>query len=262
MAGKNNFASLRRFATKVYKFHQIDSINALNPKAARQQVHGGSINAVQLSEDEFNDISSGICATLAADWLREKLTSPDDKQFSGNSSGAGVHTGRNLATVRANVPKFLAYRKSPSVTEALAQHGLTASDSALMLNPVVSDKVMRQERSTNRHGVQQVQNLPFNVARFADSLTNACQVSHLIQGRGVYITFSVNATHPGKRSGNHAVAAYRSRDNSLYFFDPNCGVYKVQDVVPFFDAYELCYFGLGFELAIAANGGAFTYIDR
>ena len=86
---------------------------------------------------------------------------------------------------------------------------------------------------------------------------------NLKEGRGVYISFSVVGRKPEKPGGGHAVAAYRSRGNTLYFFDPNCGVYDVRDADKFFAAFVACYDGIGYDLAIQAHrNDGFTYVDR
>ena len=69
MAGKNNFAALKQYATKEYKFKQGNSIGELDPSKA---AIGDSITAVTLSSDEFDGIKNGVRAALAANWLKEK----------------------------------------------------------------------------------------------------------------------------------------------------------------------------------------------
>jgi hypothetical protein len=250
MAGKNNFAALKQHATKEYKFKQGSSIGQLDPG--------------EVGTGNFDKIKSGICAALAANWLQEKLSSPKNLAFSGPSAGTGVHAGRNLDTVRSAVPKFLAYKEAPFASEVLAQYGLEPSLKTAALNPLRNDQVSANERSySERTGTWTERRITRSVPKVAESLANACTAAFLKQGRGVYIAFSVVGKTPDKRGGGHAVAAYRSRGSTLYFFDPNCGVYDVTDPDKFFAAFVACYGGLGYDLAIdAGRNDGFTYVDR
>lgn len=263
MAGKNNFAELKKYATKVYKFQQGTSIRALDPSTPRQQTHGASINAIQMSAEEFNEIKGGICAALAANWLKEKLTSPDDLVFSGPSTGSGVHTGQNLATVLDNAPLYRQYAKSPSASAALALHGLKPSSSLARLDPTVQQQSIRINTYSPGTDKEYKQRVVVSEPLVGASLTKACSEEYLKQGRGVYISFSVLSRNPAKQGGGHATAAYRSRGNSLYFFDPNCGVYKIQDVAGFFGAYVGCYAALGYDLDLQPHRkDGFYYLKR
>ena len=260
MAGKHNFAALKQHATKEYKFKQGASIGELDPSKA---AIGNSITAVKFSADEFNEIKNGICAALAANWLKEKLSSAKNPAFSGPSAGGDVHAGRNLDTVRSSVPKFIAYKQAPSTSNILGQYGLAPSPKAASINPLLNDQVPITVRSysertrtwTERPSTQAV-------PKVAESFANACTAESLKQGRGVYISISVVGRTPEKPGGGHAVAAYRSRGNTLYFFDPNCGVYDVTDPGKFFIAFVACYAGIGYDLALDLRKDGFTYVDR
>jgi len=249
MAGKNNFAALKQHATKENKFKQGASIGQLDPD--------------EVGVGNFDTIKKGICAALAANWLQEKLSSPKNLVFSGQFAGAGVHAGRNLDTVRSAVPKFLAYKEAPFASEVLAQYGLEPSLKGAG-SPVLNDKVPTKERSySERTGTWTERRTIQFVTKVAESLANACTAGFLKQGRGVYISFSVVGKTPDKQGGGHAVAAYRSRGNTLHFFDPNCGVYDVKDPDKFFAAFVACYGGIGYDLEInASRNDGFTYVDR
>lgn len=207
---------------------------------------------MQLSAKEFEGVKSGICAVLAADWLREKLAS-EKLLFAGASQGPGVHAGQNLGTVASNVQKMLSYKECPSAAEALSQHGLvpTARDVG---NPMVNERVTVVEKNRKSDGSWSSKNIVVNQPKFAESMAMACTAAFLTEGRGVYVSFTVK----GKRPGGHAVAAYRSRGNRLHFFDCNCGVYKVNNPNGFFAAYETCYGNLGFT----CTPERFTYVNR
>ena len=61
MAGKHNFAPLRQHSTKVYKFTQGKSIPHLNP---RGEINGAAVNAVTLSEADFDTIEGGVACPV------------------------------------------------------------------------------------------------------------------------------------------------------------------------------------------------------
>lgn len=261
MAGKNNFAALRRYANKVHKFTQGKSLAELDPAKA---AHGDSITGVELTEAEFEGVKGGICAALAADWLQEKLTRESGAYKAGTGTGKQLHAGLNLVTVKHAVPKFLDYRqKNPSDTKILELYGLSASKKAAFLNPMVTQKRNVVETSRSNNGTIYKKNLTVFDTLFKESLINGCRLDYLPEGRGAYITFHVDINPKDKpgRSGGHAVAAYYSRGEHLYFFDCNCGVYQVADPDGFFDAYVTCYKDLDCTLSFGNDKG-FTYVDR
>jgi hypothetical protein len=220
MSGQNNFQSLKQYATKEYKFKQGRSLALLDPATAAK---GGAINAVALSSTDYQQLKDGICAVLAADWLREKLTS-GDSYVGADFGGPGVHAGENLTTVVNNVPKMIAYKKLKLTSNALGQHGLS---STYVGDPRVVSTTLKERKG---------QNYLDRIINFAQTLAKACTAEYLKKGRGVWISFELLKAN-GVGDGGHAVAAYRSRGNTLYFFDCNCGVYNVTDPDRFFDEY-------------------------
>jgi len=253
MAGQNNFATLRQYATKEYKFKQGTSLALLDPA---KSASSNAINTVTLTGEEFDLVKGGICATLAADWLREKLSS-GNALFGGNSNAPGIHAGRNLDTVVRNVPLYLQYRKSLFEKDAaLQQHGLAGTGKTIG-DPMVTD--VTRVKGTSRLDPAWVTK---RTHKFTESMINACAPQFLKKGRGVYISLSVVSKVPEKRGGGHAIAAYRSRGNTLYFFDPNCGVYNIIDLNGFFTAFVACYDAVGYTLKFERDNDGFTYVDR
>ncbi len=260
MAGNNNFAALKQHATKEYKFKQGRSIAELDPQKAATS---DAINAVKLSSSEFDGIKKGMCAALAAHWLKEKLGSSSHPAFKGKSAGDAVHAGRNLETVSFNVPKFLAYAQSPSPEAILKQHGLEPSAKAADFQPMVTRSRIAEERHHNRDGSIRINRVSVVDTQVVESFVNACNVQFLKAGRGVYIAFKAKGRTLEKPGGGHAVAAYRSRGSTLYFFDPNCGVYAITDPAAFFRAFVACYDGIGYDVDFnTVQGSGFTYVDR
>ena len=162
------------------------------------------------------------------------------------------------------MPKFLSYKEDASTSKLLAQYGLAESEKAASINPVLNAQVPIKERSySDRTHTWTERPSTMSVPMVAESMASACISANLKMGRGVYISFSVVGRKPEKPGGGHAVAAYRSRGNTLYFFDPNCGVNDVKDPANFFAAFVACYDGIGYDLAIRAHvRDGFTYVDR
>jgi hypothetical protein len=242
-----NFQALRQYSTKEYKFDQGKSLALLDPS---KWVHATAVNDVQFSQAEFESVKGGICAVLAADWLREKLHS-EKALFSGAFEGYGVHSGRNRSTVIDNVRKQLAYKIDPSPKEALSQHGLLEANREIG-DPRIRDRVTKPA-APGRFGMGG--NTVSITIKFAETIANACTKEFLKKGCGVYIGFDVT----GRRAGGHAVAAYRSNGNTLYFFDCNCGVYNVTDPDDFFSEYAKCYEAIGYSCHLRDND--ITYVD-
>jgi hypothetical protein len=65
----------------------------------------------------------------------------------------------------------------------------------------------------------------------AATFARATSLEWLPHGKGLCVAITLG-------TGLHAVAAYRSHGGSLYFFDPNIGVYAVADPVGFFSAWN------------------------
>lgn len=251
MAGSRNFQSLREFSQKIYKFQQGKSISAMDPHG---EINGGAINHVVLPTDQFNMIKGGVCASLTCAWLKEKQTS--GHSFKGKSAGGGIHTGKNLDTVAEAAPYQIRYVSNFHKNSPIKLYGLKSlfyPDT----NDVLVTKMTRFERTTmsgyvERGFLSEIEVLP--------SILNACEREYLKMGRGVYISFTLRSTTEGK-GGGHAVGAYRSRGDKLYFFDSNCGVYHVADSYNFFDAWINCYKNIGYEVTINKNhGNGFTYV--
>ncbi len=256
MAGQNNFQSLRQHSTKVYKFSQGKSIPLLKPQG---ELNGSAVNAVTLSDDDFNAIKGGVCAALTAAWLKEKQGST--KAFAGNYSGPGVHAGRNLKAVKNAAPHQIVYKRDPLSTDMdiLAQYGLKQSTKVSGSDALVRKMVVHSHTDTTGR----IHKTPISEIQLSPSIEKALSEGFLAQGRGVYMGFTLVSTDQAKNGGGHAVGAYRSRGNTLYFFDSNCGVYNVTDPGGFVAAWINCYAILGYKVTLnITHHDGFKYTDR
>jgi len=244
MSGKHNFQTLKNHATKEYKFKQEYSIGAFRPG---NSLMGDSINALELSQDEFDEIKQGVCSALAAAWIKEWLTSSQRRQFTGDVPG-DLHLTRNRDAVAEAVPQYRAFKKAWPRGTMLDQYGL-------------------KRTSKNPPGVMVTEFSPANsnpVPIPAPSLARACSGTFLKPGRAVFVQFSVSPLPPRKNSGRHAVAAARDDRGKLHFFDSNCGVYKVTEEPKFFEEYVQCYAGIKYKIWFderSGNTDGFTYVD-
>jgi hypothetical protein len=247
----NNFQNLRApgVGVKMFKFKQSKTIPFLNP---RREVNQQVINTLTLTDQEFDGVKGGVCAALACAWLAEKLSSNGD-DFEGNSAGPDIHSGSNLNVVEAAVPKYLNYRKNSDVHELLEDYGVKISYG---MHPEIKRK--REETTRDKRGMMQFA----TTLRVLETLVATTAVAVLPQGKGAYVAIRCESTVPDRVSGGHAVAVYRSRGNTLYFFDPNCGVYKVLDATRFFGAWIAGYTALGFDVTMSDNHAPFIFVKR
>jgi hypothetical protein len=62
-------------------------------------------------------------------------------------------------------------------------------------------------------------------------------------GTGAVMLMTLTSTAPQaiEQPEGHATAVYKSRGGSLYFFDPNIGVYEVHDAAAFITSWKETY---------------------
>jgi hypothetical protein len=217
-----SFHGLQKHGSKVYKFKQDKSIAELEPpdvqENLRHSANKSAINRPSLTKDEFAAIKSGVCAALACAWLKEKLTSDETPVFTGKSELV-----KNVNITKDAATNYLEYKKD-NLDVLIQKYGLVGAD--------LDDDSYHDARNL----------LQSTKADVPTKMANVCDKKFLQQGRGVYIPCSITKlTTTGTVGGGHAVAAYRSRGNTLYFFDPNAGVYQVKSREGFFKDWVKCY---------------------
>jgi hypothetical protein len=189
----------------------------------------------------------GACLSLVGNWLREKREHPvgrvmkraigmDKRTFAATESGRGG--GRQLTAMRAALPGQEDYQDHPGtqlerVVNLLRSKGLRFDPSS--------------SANANSKAVRFVEGSYPRKADIAATLFEVTQINYVFLGRGVCIGVRVGA-------GLHAVAAYRSHGGTLYFFDPNMGVYSVNDAEPFFKAWQARYEKKNKFLSMASKG--------
>jgi len=177
--------------------------------------------------------TTGACLALTADWLREKKQGTnsigaklgrafgsDERKFvplSGARGGA-----QQLAALNGALDAQKTYEAATGSQQDRIKNLLTGKD--LVVDVVLSEAAYDQI-PVNIQGSYPV---TLNVQA---TFVKATGIDWLKRGRGVCIGI-------GFGSSGHAVAAYRSHGGSLYFFDPNMGIYAVKDPSGFFDAWN------------------------
>jgi hypothetical protein len=214
---------LNEFGRREYKFAQRDSFDEI-----RRQVG--------------NDFDSGVCMGVTVDWIYEKLTT---------SNGLFRQNGPLLAFV----PRHFSNTLNP--LKRLKQ-GISPSGGSMLAGRVEKGKSGKRNEATMFNGalnhlayrrgdVRALENIlgfvkseyeaqpsiykgPHpaysTILRVADSIADAA--IGLPKGEALLIEVEHTKTKEGEPgSGGHAIAFYKSRGNTLYFFDSNAGTYQI-----------------------------------
>ena len=249
-----DFSKLNRYASREYKFVQADSFGLV-----QQDIEAGNLG---------DHLDNGVCMSVTLQWIKEKLSTSNGlfkpegplrhdapKQFSnslnpltraktGLSVPAGTSLGkvvasnsflrntfkenshqRNEGTMRQAEDLQMLYqdRGIGHASDSINLHRvnypgqLIKMDLAQRLDPDAAfggDPELAYMRGYNHAGYQYL--LPESIARTTGSLR-----------AGVAILIDLNID--GGRGRGHTIAFYRSRANTLHFFDSNAGAYKVAD---------------------------------
>lgn len=203
-----HYKALKNFATKTAKVKQTQLLNA----AALNEINGSS--SAKFAEELYTKVSGGVCISLVAFWLSEKLAgrSPHARE-SGVPAASQVE---NLRIVRNAVGDQDLYKR-------LIKDGLEydARD-ALFLKYGLGIDPTWENRRYDTPGFGWFQ------------LLNATAVPS-----AYHIRCELDA---GTKRGAHAVALYHPSDGTRCFFDPNVGEYSIdgkENAKEFFRKWKL-----------------------
>lgn len=163
----------------------------------------------QLPQDEYGDdspiVQHGLCTALVALWLKEKLTTSTSSSGADPTRFVGASTdAANFRLVREAAPYQITYHKALADIDAM----LNAMGLAVRMTMAVPSLAARSTVN--------------------DLAQVAIEVATLLQsGRGVLIELTVHDATTRQYLGRHVVGMYLSRGDSLYFFEPNAGVFLV-----------------------------------
>jgi hypothetical protein len=255
-----NFRPLNEYARREYKFAQADSMDLIKSTIAADAVHG--------NRNYPTELTGGACTGVSLNWLKEKLSTsngllradgplrnPVTRNFSnplnpisrlkrGISPSADSLPGkfmtkgtgpesksglRNQSTQLAGAMTHLAYVNDFNTARANPDYGRnsrTVVARELGLHPVEHEVAPVVVKGAN--------NLPVR----DENRTIASAGASLPKGSGMIIE-----VFPDGGKVGHTICYYRSRGDTLYFFDPNAGVYNVSepDLEQFVGAWRTAY---------------------
>jgi len=221
MPGQNRFQNLKRFATKEMKIQQGRNMTLLEPGAL---LAGNIVNHVPWDYDSYNRIRGGICASLTADWLEEKIKGSNSifsrtpKMFK-----AGRDDDANQAAVRdvmiRAAPAQMNYVRSGNISTLFSAKGLEFKPATI-----------NNDRDPHTN---------MAIASIERTFETLCQAEDEFGiGDGLLIELVFEpASGAGGQDQGHAVGAYKSHGRHIYFFDPNIGIYKVSSPRGFIKAW-------------------------
>jgi hypothetical protein len=191
----------------------------------------------------------GACLSLVGDWLREKIRgtngfaqkvsrrfgrenrrfqvlSPDIiQQESQKAQDEYLKNGRaetdRLKNAREQGEVSLsdeAFREAVVRLEARLFESLL-ENKGLRINRGLSDTANRDLITEDRGSVSEI-------------MSRVTAKTYLTPGHGLLITIGYTS------GGSHTVGVYRSNGDTLYFFDPNWGIYVIDRRMLFFDKWE------------------------
>lgn len=206
MSGHNYFRNLKNHSTKQVKFKQDYHIG--KAKADNQTLAFTYVDP----DTQANSPVTGVCAAVAFDWLREKLSGALSHFDNAGSVGqASTSHAQHAQTIVANLQNQITYEESQGSYGT--KEGQLAAAYGLTIDVAKSSPGSRPLRQA-----------------FADARTS------LKNGEGAYLVLGYQASEP-----HHRAALYRNRFGQYEFFDPNIGEYLIRDFDAFFTEYQRAY---------------------
>jgi hypothetical protein len=225
-----DWSVLNRHARRKYKFIQAESYAGVTDYFA-------------------NRMPDGVCMGVAMNWIKEKLTTSDslfrttgplrssqERQFS-NPLNPITRLQRGISPAANSVAANLIDKKSKSgernraaMSEgALKQHFFSQHGTSMLaigLDLMTYDRYAPKAEVTRKEIVNANGSTTY-IAERDDTASIRNAALDLPRGMAVLIEVVRTKSPALPTGGGHAIAFYRSRGNTLYFFDPNAGVYEV-----------------------------------
>jgi hypothetical protein len=216
-----DFSALNKYGRREYKFAQADSY--------------GQINAEVMGTNYSDNLQNGVCMGVVLNWVKEKLATsngllrrdgpllnPTTKQFS-NPLNPFSRLDKGISPSKSSpMNKFIDKGKSGPRNESTMLAGAMTHSAYLAksTHTVARELGLIEAAHDPRPKVKPGDsNIP---VRIEDETIGAAGMD-LPKGNAIVIELQQR-----ERSGSgHAIAFYRSRGGTLYFFDPNAGVYEV-----------------------------------
>jgi hypothetical protein len=255
-----DFGPLNDFARREYKFAQADSMGLVKSTIAADEVHG--------NKNYSKELTGGACTGVSLNWIKEKLSTsngllradgplrnPVTRNFSnplnpisrlkqGISPSANSLPGKFM-TKGAGAESKSGVRNQPAQLAGAMTHSVYLND----LNDARENRDYGRKsrtvvaRELGLHPVQhEVKPVVFkganNQPERDENRTIASAGTSLPKGSAMII----EVFPEGGKTG-HTICYYRSRGDTLYFFDPNAGVYNVSeaDLENFVGAWHTAY---------------------
>ncbi|WP_322029006.1 YopT-type cysteine protease domain-containing protein [Paraburkholderia sp. J76] len=230
-----DFRALNKYAHREYKFVQRESYS-------------------QVEANYGKTMSNGVCMGVVLNWVKEKLTTsnglrrsdgpllnPATRRFSNSlnplsriRNGISPPTHSVLGKLMGKQPDEPRGRKSGPRNETAMLEGAhtqkdyrhkafdqLVSDLKLVRGAYKPDEKTRQVVYSGKNEHTGRPNRLYLSERAHDEMI-AMAGHDLPKGNAIVLDLKQQAEGPG-----HAVAFYKSRGGTLYFFDPNAGVYEI-----------------------------------
>jgi hypothetical protein len=209
---------------------------------AERQMNEGSLRLFAIREFEFNqfdittsqaDSDDGRCVPLVAKWLSEKRDT---------SNGWLARFGRRFGGEDRDFA-------GPSYN----------LDYNVQIYKAVADIQAVYSRTSEMYDVFQAFNLKpkSTSAERPDVIEGIVEATNAL---GLHSGFAVNLKITGKAVG-HMIGIYRSKGGNLHFFDPNFGIYKINDLQNFLQAWQKNYTDLKTEFYLDATKAAIINVS-
>jgi hypothetical protein len=231
-----DWSLLKPYAHREYKFVQKDSNQGVRDAYPPKQYPG---------------LQNGVCMGVTMHWIKEKLCTSNswwrregplryrvDRDFSNplnprerlrqgiappSGSLAAKVLPKKVANQNAGQLSTSGERNREAMTRAANSHFIyqqNHSADVLATHLRLREDLDYAPMPKNDKGAN---NLP--VRLHAETIRDAAY--ELPRGRAMLIELEQPSVPGRQKPPGHAIAFYRSRGNSLYFFDPNAGVYEV-----------------------------------